>query len=131
MPDNISTGTFTQHHNPQIGDGLEGLGAFVADLTERGQAMAYEEIHNVVGSGNFVASLSKAVLAGKDVAAIDLFRVSDGRIVEHWDVVEEITPEETWVNRGNSDARPDPLRTRSQYLSRAYTVSLLAWRACP
>jgi predicted SnoaL-like aldol condensation-catalyzing enzyme len=39
-------------------------------------------------------------LAGVDTAVIDLFRVADGRIVEHWDVMEEITPEETWVHSG-------------------------------
>jgi hypothetical protein len=44
--------------------------------------------------------MSEMTLAGVDTAVIDLFRVTDGRIVEHWDVMEEITPEETWVNSG-------------------------------
>ena len=34
------------------------------------------------------------------LAVVDLYRVTDGRIVEHWDVSEEITPAETWVNTG-------------------------------
>ena len=99
LTDYISTETYIQH-NPQVGDGLEGLGAFVAGLAEHGQTMAYEEIHNVIGSGSFVAALSKRVVGDTDMAVIDLFRVADGRIVEHWDVIEEITPEETWVNSG-------------------------------
>jgi predicted SnoaL-like aldol condensation-catalyzing enzyme len=87
-------------HNPHIADGLDGLQSFLAGLAQQGHTMAYEEIHNVIGCGDFVAALSKMNLAGADMAVIDLFRVADGRIVEHWDVMEEITPEETWVNSG-------------------------------
>ena len=99
LTDYISTETYIQH-NPQIGDGLDGLGAFIATLTEQGHTMVYEVIHNVIGCGNFVAAMSKMNLACTDMAVIDLFRIEAGRIVEHWDVMEEIAPEETWVNSG-------------------------------
>ena len=39
-------------------------------------------------------------LAGADMAVIDLFRVENGLIVEHWDVMEEIPPVDEWVNSG-------------------------------
>ena len=99
LTDYISTDTYIQH-NPEIGDGLEGLGAFVAELAEQNATMVYEEIHKVVGQGDLVAALSKMNLRGTDMAVIDLFRVADGKIVEHWDVMEEIPPEDTWVNSG-------------------------------
>lgn len=99
LTDYISTETYIQH-NPQVGDGLEGLGAFVESLTERDLSMVYEEIQKVVGCGNFVAVLSKMNFAGTDMAVIDLFRVDNGRIVEHWDVMEEIPPVDQWVNSG-------------------------------
>ncbi len=99
LADYISTETYIQH-NPNIADGLDGLGAYLAGLAEQGQSMVYTEIHNVIGCGNFVAAMSKMNLAGTDMAVIDLFRVAAGRIVEHWDVIEEIAPEETWVNSG-------------------------------
>lgn len=83
LADYISPETFTQHG---IG------GAF--------ELMAYEQIHNVIGSGDFVAAMSKMTMAGVDIAVIDLFSVEDDRIVEHWDVMEVITPQETWVNSG-------------------------------
>ena len=99
VTDYVSTEIYVQH-NPQVGDGLDGLGAFLESLAEQGHSMGYEKIHRVVGSGNFVAVLSKMNLAGADVAVIDLFRVDNGRIVEHWDVMEEILPEDQWVNSG-------------------------------
>ncbi|MFW2339596.1 MAG: nuclear transport factor 2 family protein [Acidimicrobiia bacterium] len=99
LSDYISTEMYVQH-NPQVGDGLEGLGSFVESLRRQGHSMAYEAIHKVVGCGSFVAVLSKMDLAGTKMAVIDLFRVEDGLIVEHWDVMEEILPEDQWVNSG-------------------------------
>lgn len=99
VTDYVSAETYIQH-NPQVGDGLAGLDAFVKSLTEQGLSMQYEEIHRVVGCGNFVAVLSKMSFAGADMAVIDLFRVGDGLIVEHWDVMEEILPADQWVNSG-------------------------------
>ncbi|MEM7138990.1 MAG: nuclear transport factor 2 family protein [Myxococcota bacterium] len=95
----VSTEQYTQH-NPQVGDGLEGLGKFVASLEEQGLSMVYEEVHKVLGCGDFVAALSKMKLGNQDMAVVDLFRVADGRIVEHWDVIEEIQPKDLWVNSG-------------------------------
>ena len=46
--DYISTETFVQH-NPLIGDGLEGLLAYVESLGERGQFIVYEKVYKVVG----------------------------------------------------------------------------------
>jgi predicted SnoaL-like aldol condensation-catalyzing enzyme len=87
-------------HNPLVGDGLEGLGAFLASLAEHGQSMSYREVHLVVGCGSLAAVLARMDVAGADMAVIDLWRVEGGRIVEHWDVMEEILPREQWVNSG-------------------------------
>lgn len=99
LTDYVSAATYIQH-NPKIGDGVEGFGVFLSGLAERGDSMVYDKIHNIIGCGNFVAAMSKMTLAGVEMAVIDLFRVDDGLIVEHWDVMEEITPEDTWVNVG-------------------------------
>ncbi len=99
LTDYISSEIYTQH-NPGVGDGLAGLGVFVESLAARGLSMVYQEIHKVIGCGNLVAALSKMDLGGTEMAVVDLFRVDDGLIVEHWDVMEEIPPKETWVNSG-------------------------------
>ena len=99
LADYISTETYIQH-SPQVGDGIEGLQAFLQSLTERGVSMRYEEVHRLVGCGSLVALLAKVNLGGSELAVIDLFRIDKGRIVEHWDVIEEILPTEQWVNSG-------------------------------
>lgn len=87
-------------HNQRHGDGIEGLRAALEPGAPPAEAMRYTEVHRVIGSGNLVASLSKVTRAGVDHAVIDLFRLADGQIVEHWDVDEEIQPQDTWVNGG-------------------------------
>lgn len=79
-------------HNPQIADGLDGLGAALAAFAEQGIVMAYDKIHGVFGEGNFVLTVSEGSLGGVASSFYDLFRVEDGLIVEHWDVIEPIAP---------------------------------------
>lgn len=82
-------------HDPDIADGALAFQTFAA-----AHSLRYVEVHRVVGSGNFVAVLAKRNLEGRTEAVIDLYRVHRGAIAEHWSVVEELTPEETWVNSG-------------------------------
>ncbi|MGH9023088.1 MAG: nuclear transport factor 2 family protein [Acidimicrobiia bacterium] len=92
--DFISVDSYVQH-NPQVGDGIEGIQTFLSQLAERGQSMVYEDVAFVVGQGNFVVSYSRVNLGGEQLAVFDLFRLQDGLIVEHWDNMEPIpTPEE-------------------------------------
>ncbi|UYV38089.1 nuclear transport factor 2 family protein [Rhodobacteraceae bacterium D3-12] len=74
-------------HNPMVADGLEGFGAFMAQMAEQGITMDYTKIHQVIGEGNFVLTLSEGALGGEQTAFYDLFRLEDGLIVEHWDVI--------------------------------------------
>ncbi len=92
ITDYVSTESYTQH-NPAIADGLDGLGAALAAMAEAGQTMVYSETPIVVAEGNFVFTASRGTLGGNPTAFFDLFRVADGKIVEHWDTVSEIPPE--------------------------------------
>lgn len=85
-------------HNPSIGDGLSGLGKALETMAKQGIAMEYKSIHKILGEGNFVLAISEGKFAGKHTSFYDLFRVDNGKIVEHWDVVEAILPESEWKN---------------------------------
>ncbi|PAB60191.1 hypothetical protein CCE28_06955 [Anaeromicrobium sediminis] len=85
-------------HNTQIGDGLSGLGKAMAAMAEQGINMVYEENHMILGQGNFVLAVSEGTFGGQKVAYYDLFRIENGKIAEHWDVIENIPNKEEWKN---------------------------------
>lgn len=85
-------------HNPQIGDGLSGLGKALEAMASQGITMKYSKIHKVLGEGNFVLTVSEGTFAGKETSFYDLFRVENGKIAEHWDVIETIAPKSDWKN---------------------------------
>lgn len=84
--------TYIQH-NPSIADGLDGLGAALQAMAEQGIKMIYNKIHYVYGQGNFVLAISEGTFADKPTSYYDLFRVDNGKITEHWDVMETIASE--------------------------------------
>ena len=98
LTDYVSTTTYLQH-NPQIADGLDGLGAALQYFAENNLVMQYDKVHKVLGEGNFVLTMSEGLFGkGDHTAFYDLFRVEDGKIVEHWDIVATIPPESEWKN---------------------------------
>ncbi|MFD4605623.1 nuclear transport factor 2 family protein [Streptomyces sp. NPDC058464] len=91
LTDYISTDTYRQH-NPEAADGLDGFGAAAAKWAEQGKNLVYKTVHQVVAEGDLVLLQSEGEF-GVPVAYWDLFRVADGRIVEHWDVIAPIPAE--------------------------------------
>lgn len=82
----ISPETYFQH-NPAVADGLDGFGAAMAEMAKNSKAMTYSKVHKVIGEGNFVLTLSEGSIGSDAMAFYDLFRLEDGLIVEHWDVI--------------------------------------------
>ena len=99
VPSYISTKQYNQH-NPGVEDGLEGFEKHVKEMAKKGIVASYEKLHLIIGQGNFVATLSHSKVSGEDHAFIDLFRLKDGLIVEHWDIQEKILPKDQWGNSG-------------------------------
>ncbi|GAB7045129.1 nuclear transport factor 2 family protein [Catenuloplanes indicus] len=89
ITDYLSTEKYRQH-NVGIADDLDGLGAALGALAEQGIAMVYDTVHQVIAEGNFVLTVSEGRFGTTPTAFYDLFRVENGRIVEHWDVTPEI-----------------------------------------
>lgn len=89
ITDYISTTEYHQH-NVGIKDGLDGLNEAIGQLMAQNNMFKYSKIHKVLGEGNFVLTVSEGEWNSKPQAFYDLFRVQDGKIVEHWDMVQEI-----------------------------------------
>ncbi|MCH2196272.1 nuclear transport factor 2 family protein [Kordia sp.] len=89
-------------HNPAIGDGVSGLGAALEAMAKQGITMVYTKNHIVSGEGNFVLAVSEGTFAGKPTSFYDLFRIENGKIAEHWDVIETIMPE---ADRKNTNGK--------------------------
>ncbi|MGF1729914.1 nuclear transport factor 2 family protein [Photobacterium kasasachensis] len=85
-------------HNSVIADGLSGLGQALEQMAAHGIKMVYDKNHLVLGEGNFVLSIGEGSLGGEHVSYYDLFRIEDGKIVEHWDTIEPIPAKDQWKN---------------------------------
>ncbi len=86
----ISKDKYIQH-SKYVADGLE---AFQVLVQKSNRQLNYTDIVLVVGQGNYVATLCKATWTENDsvqeLAQVDLFRIEDGLVVEHWDNVEPV-----------------------------------------
>ncbi|WP_247694262.1 nuclear transport factor 2 family protein [Streptomyces sp. B93] len=84
-------------HSPQMPDGLGTLRAAVPGL----KGFSWEPKRTAAqGDLVFTHSLVHGWGPGPTVI-VDIFRLENGRIVEHWDVVQELTPPEATAS-GNS-----------------------------
>lgn len=78
-------------HNPRVPSGLAALQGFVREL-RRIAPDARSTVKRVVSEGGLVVlhSLTQRNPQDRGVAQVDIFRVQDGKIVEHWDVMQPI-----------------------------------------
>jgi predicted SnoaL-like aldol condensation-catalyzing enzyme len=78
-------------HNPTAPDGIEGFKGFLAFLREK-FPNARSEIKRVFAEDDFVILHVHAVRepGTRGRAIVDIFRLENGKIVEHWDVAQDI-----------------------------------------
>ncbi len=78
-------------HNQHAADGAEGLKNFIAFLKEK-YPNSHSEIKRVFADGNYVILHVHSVRepGTPGIAIVDIFRLQNGKIVEHWDVHETI-----------------------------------------
>jgi predicted SnoaL-like aldol condensation-catalyzing enzyme len=84
-------GSSYRQHNPTAADGAEGLRAFIDFLKTRFPNQR-GEIKRVIAEGDLVMlhvhSTRGDATPGR--AIVDIFRVENGKVVEHWDVIQDI-----------------------------------------
>ena len=82
--------TYTQH-NPAVADGHDGLAEFVGNLFAEFPDFT-TDVLRTVAEGDLVALHVRARRTPDDpgVVSADIFRFDDGKIVEHWDVIQDI-----------------------------------------
>lgn len=78
-------------HNPNAADGPEGFKKFIAFLKEK-YPNSHSEIKRSFVEGDYVILHVHAVRepGTKGNAIVDIFKLEDGKIVEHWDVTQPI-----------------------------------------
>ena len=91
-------GTNYIQHNPWVADQLTGLAAGLQALAKEGRAVRYDRVHKIFGEGSFVLVISEGAFGEQPTAYYDLYRIEQGKIAEHWDVLEAIPPRSEWKN---------------------------------
>ena len=71
-------------HNTGIADGLSGLGAALEALGKQGVQMIYNQTYQILADGNYGLAVSEGSFGGAHTSYYDLFRVENGKIVEHF-----------------------------------------------
>jgi predicted SnoaL-like aldol condensation-catalyzing enzyme len=87
-------------HNPNAADGPDGLKGFIGFLKDKFPNNR-SEIKRIFADGDYVIVHVHAVRepGTRGNAIIDIFRLENGKVVEHWDVVQPI-PEKAANDNG-------------------------------
>jgi predicted SnoaL-like aldol condensation-catalyzing enzyme len=94
----VDAESYTEH-NPRIADGLSSLHAALnVRADDDGVSIRYTKMHRLLAEGNFVLSACEGFRNGVHTSFYDLYRLADGKIVEHWDTTETIPPRSEWKN---------------------------------
>jgi predicted SnoaL-like aldol condensation-catalyzing enzyme len=90
---------YTQH-NPNVADGPEGFKAFLQFLREK-YPNSHSEIKRAFADGDYVILHVHAVRepGTRGTAIVDIFKLENGKIVEHWDVRQDV-PEQAANSNG-------------------------------
>jgi predicted SnoaL-like aldol condensation-catalyzing enzyme len=81
---------YTQH-NPAAADGPEGLKAYIAFLKEK-FPNNHSEIKHIFAEGDYVIVHDHAVRepGTRGNAIVNIYKLENGKVVEHWDVIQPI-----------------------------------------
>jgi predicted SnoaL-like aldol condensation-catalyzing enzyme len=79
-----------KQHNPLVGDGPDGLKTFI-EFLKTNYPEARSEIKKIIADDNHVVLHVHSIRTPMvQRAIIEIFRLENGKIEEHWDVIQEI-----------------------------------------
>ncbi|KTD76578.1 ester cyclase [Legionella waltersii] len=86
-------------HNPLAQDGKDGLKNYIAYL-KKTYPQSHSEVKRIMADGDYVVVHVNSVLeqGTKGRAIIDIFRLENNKICEHWDVIQPIPAEAANTN---------------------------------
>lgn len=98
LSDYIDGDNYTEH-NPRLSDNINSLFAALSELDcNNNLKIDYQRNHRILADGNFVLSVCEGYRSGEHSSFYDLFRIVNGRIIEHWDTTEKVPAVEEWRN---------------------------------
>lgn len=74
-------------HNPTIADGPQGVKALVQMLVTKGTPKQQIEFKHVIAEGDIVFLHSRYEMAEREWRFIDIYRIENNKLVEHWDAM--------------------------------------------
>ena len=92
-------GPYYRQHNPQAADGPEPFIGFVKSFAQTYPSLRID-LKRIIAEGDLVVTHGHLIREPGDrgMAVVDIFRLEGGKIVEHWDVVQEIPETSTNSN---------------------------------
>jgi len=80
-----------RQHNPQAQDGPDGVLAFATAYVKANPEL-HMDFKRIIAEGEYVVvhSHQKRNPQDRGEAVVDIFRVQDGKLVEHWDVIQPV-----------------------------------------
>lgn len=86
-------------HNPLVEDGKEGFIEYFQNMNKEYPDKSIEFVR-VIGEGDLVSLHTHQTWPGdEEYVTMDFFRFEDGKIVEHWDSIQQV-PKEPKNNNG-------------------------------
>jgi predicted SnoaL-like aldol condensation-catalyzing enzyme len=78
-------------HSPNVPDGRDGMVQYLSGMFEQAPD-AIDDIKRVIAEGDFVVLHHHLRMSPEDrgAAFVEIYRVQDGQIAEHWDVMQPV-----------------------------------------
>jgi len=86
-------------HNPMARTGADGLKSFL-EWARASSPRAEHRIKRMFADGDHVVAHVHVIINPGELgnAVVDIFRIADGRIAEHWDVAQPVPPQSANTN---------------------------------